>query len=238
MAEENLQDLVDRNLVSVENRRADCRIKTCRIHDMLHDMCIKQAEEENFFKEIKGLEPSSYVSVDPNVFHRLCVHSRVVNYISSKPDPSHVCSFLCYAKEEKTLPNDMITYFPRSFKLLRVLDVRPNLQAFVENWSLFGRKKGCCKFDNITRLTHLENLKLLNDTYPTPPLDGKLHNLPEWYKFSPKLKRLTMFHTMLDWEGMAVLGKLSGLEVLKLGDNVFVGERWETPGGGICIPFH
>ncbi|KAL7589893.1 hypothetical protein Lser_V15G40183 [Lactuca serriola] len=346
MAEENLQDLVDRNLVLVEKRKADGGMKTCRIHDMLHDMCIKQAEEENFFKDIKGLEPSSFVSIDPNVFRRLCVHSRVIDYISSKPDASHVRSFLCYSKEENALPNDLITYFPGSFKLLRVLDVRsinfprfPNIQlvhlryiALVGNfkvlpsaisnlWNLqtlvvetssrsitvqadlwkllqlrhvytsaasdlptpsskssrktvtdplvnenlitmskvspssctdviltrtpnlqklgvrgkllllLEEKKGSCKFDNITRLTHLENLKLSNDTYPTPPLDGKLRALPEWYKFPRKLKKLTLSDTMLDWEHMSVLGKLRGLEVLKLGDNSFMGERWVTPDG-------
>ncbi|KAK1416278.1 hypothetical protein QVD17_32067 [Tagetes erecta] len=346
MAEENLQDLVDRNLVLVEKRRANGGIKTCRIHDMLHDMCVKQAEEENFFKEIKGLEPSLYKSVDPNVFRRVSVNSRVVDYVSSKPDSSHVRSFLCYGKEEIVLRPDLITYFPGSFNLLRVLDVLPvtftrfpsiqlvhlryialqgtfnvlpaafsnlwNLQTLIvetnfrnidvkaDLWKLLqlrhvytsaasdlptpssksrkggkdplvnenlrtmskvspnsctdvilartpnlqklgvrgnlalllDEKKGSCKFDNIVKLSRLEKLKLLNDTYPRPPLDGKLRGLPEWYKFPPKLKKLTLSDTMLVWEQMSVLGKLLGLEVLKLGDNAFVGERWVTPDGG------
>ncbi|KVH88773.1 disease resistance protein RPP13-like [Cynara cardunculus var. scolymus] len=346
MAEENLQDLVDRNLVLVEKRRANGGIKTCRIHDMLHDLCVKQAEEEDFFKEIKGLEPSSYIkSVSPTVFRRLCVHTRVSDYVSSKPDSPHVRSFLCYAKEETVLAPDLITYFPGSFRLLRVLDVRPisfprfpsiqlvhlryiallgtfkvlpaaisnlwNLQTLIvettfrnievqaDLWkllqlrhvytsaasdlptpssksrkgvkdplvnenlrtmskvspntctdvifartpnlqklgvrgnlmSLMEEKKGSCKFDNIAKLTHLETLKLLNDTYPISPLDGKLHGLPGWYKFPPKLKKLTLSDTMLNWEHMSVLGKLPSLEVLKLGDNAFVGECWETPDG-------
>ncbi|PWA88600.1 NB-ARC domains-containing protein [Artemisia annua] len=92
-------------------------------------------------------------------------------------------------------------------------------------------KKGSCKFDNIAKLSHLEKLKLLNDTYPIPPLEGKLHGLPEWYKFPPKLKKLTISDTMLGWKDMSVLGKLPGLEVLKLGDNAFVGEIWKTPDG-------
>ncbi|MFS7981223.1 hypothetical protein Hanom_Chr10g00948431 [Helianthus anomalus] len=37
---------------------------------------------------------------------------------------------------------------------------------------------------------------------------------------------------MLDWGQMSIPGKLPGLEVLKLGDNAFVGERWVTPDGG------
>nr|GEU84761.1 putative late blight resistance protein homolog R1B-14 [Tanacetum cinerariifolium] len=345
MAEENLQDLVDRNLVLVEKRRANGGIKTCRVHDMLHDLCVKQAEEENFFKEIKGKEPSFHISVDPNVFRRVSVHSRVSDYVSSKPNSSHIRSFLSYGKEETVLRSDLITYFPGSFSLLRVLDVRPisfprfpsiqlvhlryiallgtfkvlpaaisnlwNLQTLIvetnsrnidvqaDLWkllqlrhvytsaasdlptpssksrksakdplvnenlktmskvspnsctdviltrtpnlqklgvrgnlmTLLEEKKGSCKFDNIAKLSHLEKLKLLNDTYPIPPLDGKLRGLPEWYKFPPKLKKLTISDTMLGWEDMSVLGKLPGLEVLKLGDNAFVGEIWKTPDG-------
>ncbi|KAL8218549.1 hypothetical protein R6Q57_021922 [Mikania cordata] len=125
MAEENLQDLVDRNLVLVEKRRANGGIKTCRIHDMLHDMCVKQAEEENFFKEIKTSEPSFSRPFDANIFRRVSVHSRVSDYVYLKPDSSHVRSFLCYGKEESVLRHDLITYFPGSYNLLRVLDVLP-----------------------------------------------------------------------------------------------------------------
>ncbi|KAI3736391.1 hypothetical protein L6452_15930 [Arctium lappa] len=106
---------------------------------------------------------------------------------------------------------------------LQKLGVRGNLMSLMEETD------GSCKFDNITKLTHLETLKLLNDTYPISPLDGRLRGLLEWYKFPPKLKKLTLSDTMLNWENMSVLGKLPGLEVLKLGDNAFMGERWETP---------
>ncbi|KAI3795551.1 hypothetical protein L1987_38206 [Smallanthus sonchifolius] len=337
MAEENLQDLVDRNLVLVEKRRANGGIKTCRVHDMLHDMCVKQAEEENFFKEIKGSQMSSFA--DSNLFRRVSVHSRVTEYISSKPDSSHVRSFLCYGNEEPVLRRELTTYFPGSFNLLRVLDALPvsfsrfpsiqlvhlryialqgtfkelpkavsdlwNLQTLIvetnsrdidvkaDLWKLLQlrhfytsaasnlptpssksrkavnenlrtmskvkpdcctdvilartpnlqklsvrgklallleKKNGTSKFNNIAKLSHLEKLKLLNDTCPDPPL--KLDGLPNFTQFPPKLKKLTLSDTMLDWEEMSVLGKLPFLEVLKLGDNAFVGVRWVTPDGG------
>ncbi|KAJ9552075.1 hypothetical protein OSB04_016120 [Centaurea solstitialis] len=343
MAEENLQDLVDRNLVLVEKKRANGRIKTCRIHDMLHDMCIKRAEEEDFFKEIKSSEPSSYInSAGSTALRRLCVDSRLSSYLSSKPDPSHVRSFLCYAEDKIVLPPDLIRDFPGLLLLLRVLDVQPisfsrfpslqlvhlryvavsgtfkvlpaaisnllNLQTLIvettsrtidvkaDLWkllqlrhvytsgasnlpipspksgnqvlvnenlrtmskvspetctdvilartpnlqklgvrgnlmSLMEETKGRCKFDNITKLSNLKTLKLLNDTFAISPLDGKLGDLPGWYKFPPKLKKLTISGTMLNWEHMSTLGKLPDLEVLKLGDNAFVGKCWETPDG-------
>ncbi|KAJ0438475.1 putative winged helix-like DNA-binding domain superfamily [Helianthus annuus] len=51
MTKENLLDLVDRNLVLVEQRRADGGIKTCQIHDMLHDMRVKKPRKKTFLKK-------------------------------------------------------------------------------------------------------------------------------------------------------------------------------------------
>ncbi|KAJ0645134.1 putative virus X resistance protein-like, coiled-coil [Helianthus annuus] len=125
IAEENLLDLVDRNLVLIEQRRANGGIKTCRIHGMLHDMCVKKAEEENFFKEIKSLEQCIYKAVDLNVFRRVSVYSLASDCISSKHDYSHVRSFLCYGREKTVLNPSQIKCFSESFNLLRVLDAAP-----------------------------------------------------------------------------------------------------------------
>ncbi|KAM0049119.1 putative leucine-rich repeat domain superfamily [Helianthus debilis subsp. tardiflorus] len=111
---------------------------------------------------------------------------------------------------------------------LQKLGVRGKLALLME------MKNGKCKFDNITRLHRLEKLKLVNDTYPFSPfnVNAKLHALPNSLKFPPMLKKLTLCDTVLKWEQMYVLGKLHGLEVLKLGDNAFLGERWVTPDDG------
>ncbi|KAJ0836285.1 putative virus X resistance protein-like, coiled-coil [Helianthus annuus] len=334
IAEENLLDLVDRNLVLIEQRRANGGIKTCRIHGMLHDMCVKKAEEENFFKEIKSLEQCIYKAVDLNVFRRVSVYSLASDCISSKHDYSHVRSFLCYGREKTVLNPSQIKCFSESFNLLRVLDAAPitfamfpsaklihlryialsgtfnvlpeavsnlwNLQTLIVNttncrnievktdiWKLLqlrhvytsaasvfptsssssrkggkdplvnqnlitmskvspdsctdeilvrtpnlqklgvcGKlallmemKNGKCKFDNITGLRRLDKLKLVNYTYPISPfnVNAKLHALPNSLKFPPMLKKLTLSDTVLKWEQISVLGKLHGLEVLKLG---------------------
>ncbi|KAK4374137.1 hypothetical protein RND71_004814 [Anisodus tanguticus] len=41
-----LQDLIDKSLV-VGKQNLDGKIKTCRIHDLLHDLCLREAESEN-----------------------------------------------------------------------------------------------------------------------------------------------------------------------------------------------
>ncbi|KAK4438504.1 hypothetical protein Salat_0184700 [Sesamum alatum] len=51
---------------------------------------------------------------------------------------------------------------------------------------------GSSTFDSLGELVHLENLKLLNDVYPSPPSEGRqLPRLPPPYKFPLRLRSLT-----------------------------------------------
>ncbi|KAG5532028.1 hypothetical protein RHGRI_026598 [Rhododendron griersonianum] len=109
---------------------------------------------------------------------------------------------------------------------LKKLGVRGKLRTLMEE------KGGSSLFDNLTKLDHLVTLKLLNDTFPDRPSSG---SLPPLYKFPPNLKKLTLADTLLDWEHMAILGILPKLEVLKLKDNAFKGERWEPLDGGFRL---
>uniref|UniRef100_M1BUB3 Rpi-vnt1 n=1 Tax=Solanum tuberosum TaxID=4113 RepID=M1BUB3_SOLTU len=49
LAEDILNDLVSRNLIQVVERTYDGRISSCRIHDLLHSLCVDLAKESNFF---------------------------------------------------------------------------------------------------------------------------------------------------------------------------------------------
>ncbi|KAL0441125.1 UNVERIFIED_CONTAM: Late blight resistance protein R1-A [Sesamum radiatum] len=131
-AENYLEDLINRNFTRVEKMRPDGRAKTCRIHDMLRDFCIKEAgsERENFLQEMKrsinGFEPSI---AELQKFRRLCIHSNILNFISLKPYGPRVRSFVCFSKSEVALPTENASAIPAAFKLLRVLEVNPsNLQ--------------------------------------------------------------------------------------------------------------
>nr|XP_016494656.1 PREDICTED: putative late blight resistance protein homolog R1A-10 isoform X1 [Nicotiana tabacum] len=42
-----LHVLIDKSLVVVSKQSLDDKIKTCRIHDLLHDLCLREAESEN-----------------------------------------------------------------------------------------------------------------------------------------------------------------------------------------------
>ncbi|XP_073031009.1 putative late blight resistance protein homolog R1B-17 [Primulina eburnea] len=350
IGEEYLDDLVNRNLVMAGVRRSNGKHKTCRVHDMLHEFCKRVAAEENFFREIKRFDQGTYVSSNLTLqtYRRLCIHTRVLNYISSKPVGPRVRSFVCFSNEEINLPAEYISSITGAFKLLRVLHARSilfsrfpadliqlvhlrfiaiscnfkilpaamsslwNIQTFVietssrtfdikaDLWKMIqlrhvktnasttlpgplskGRKgkdevlmlgslqtlstispesctedvflrtpnlknlgirgplsklleskSGNTPFDSLGKLDYLENLKLLNDVFPRPPSEGKLYSLPQTYKFPPKLKKLTLSDTLLDWKDMSTLGMLENLEILKLKNNAFKGDWWESKDGG------
>lgn len=334
IAEDYLEELVDRNLVMVGKRRSNGQIKTCRIHDTLRDFCKKEAMKENLFQEIKRFNPATFLSEHPTLdtYRRLCINSNVLDYITCKPSAQRVRSFLSFAKDEIIMPLDLIPSIPKAFKLLRVLDIRSIIFsrfpvdllylvllkyiALSSNFKLLPEKisnlrnmqtiiietssrtleiradickmallrhvhtnastcllkskgessanvnlqtlstispESCTKelfektpnlrklgifgklatviqvngesslFDSIVHLDSLENLKLLNDD-----ITYKLHALPHENNFPRKLTKLTLLNTLLDWRHMSTLGKLQNLEVLKLKDNAFQGELWET----------
>ncbi|KAL2515561.1 Disease resistance RPP8-like protein 3 [Forsythia ovata] len=49
VAWEYLLELVDRNLILVHKKSSEGKIKTCRIHDLLRDFCVREAQREKFF---------------------------------------------------------------------------------------------------------------------------------------------------------------------------------------------
>ncbi|KZV24838.1 hypothetical protein F511_14721 [Dorcoceras hygrometricum] len=48
VAEDNFKDLIDRNLIQVRDYGSRNNIKSCIIHDLLRELCLKEAEKEKF----------------------------------------------------------------------------------------------------------------------------------------------------------------------------------------------
>ncbi|KAF7124046.1 hypothetical protein RHSIM_Rhsim12G0206800 [Rhododendron simsii] len=85
-------------------------------------------DEGSLVKEIKedGSNSSSYSTPGVSVINRrLCIHSGVTKYISSKPCGPRVRSFLCFAKNQVNLRREHVGYIPEEFKLLRVYHTQP-----------------------------------------------------------------------------------------------------------------
>ncbi|XP_073140169.1 putative late blight resistance protein homolog R1A-10 [Henckelia pumila] len=166
-AQDYLEDLISRNLVMVDKVNPDGKIRTCRIHDMLREFCKNEAgnAKENFFQEMKR---SSGGIFDPSVsevvkFRRLCIHSNVVSFISTKPYGPRIRSFLCFSKEDITLLPENISSIPAAFKLLRVLE---------------GKSFKFTKFpSDLTNLVHLRYLVLSSNFKVLPDSIAKLWNI-------------------------------------------------------------
>ncbi|GER44590.1 disease resistance protein [Striga asiatica] len=127
-AEEFLKELMDRNLVLT--RRMNClrNLKQCAIHDLLRDLCIKEADKGKFFSVVTGKRRCSL-----DVLNQRCigVHDNTSRRKSFIPRP------IRKAMQSKSLARDLKSasltrslvcntdgaVIPsRSFRLLRVLN--------------------------------------------------------------------------------------------------------------------
>ncbi|CAN4124775.1 unnamed protein product [Withania somnifera] len=166
VAEDHLNDLVNRNLVMVMERSCSGQIKTCRVHDMLHEFCRHEAmTEENLFQEIKrGQERSFPGKQELATYRRLCIHSWVPEFLSTKPSGEHVRSFLCFGSKKFDMPSNEVPAIPKAFPLLRVLD------AESIKFNRFSRE--------FFKLFHLRYIAFSTDKIKTIPADiGNLWNV-------------------------------------------------------------
>lgn len=121
VADDYLEDLVNRNLILVGKRRSNGRIKTCHVHDLLHDLCLREAQKENFLFRIKQNTPTLLAkAIAPR---RISFHANILHYFSEYSIPL-ARTFLCYDMN-KNLPDMFLLEVigKIDFKLLRVLDI-------------------------------------------------------------------------------------------------------------------
>ncbi|XP_059316017.1 putative late blight resistance protein homolog R1A-10 [Lycium ferocissimum] len=111
-----LYDLIGKSLIVVSKHSLDGNIKTCRIHDLLHDLCLREAESENLL-----YVPDSYISDPESVIQ----HRRWVSFHLEED-----CFFdsLTYSKTRSVFLSGIelgstIDLGLDHFKLLRVLDL-------------------------------------------------------------------------------------------------------------------
>ncbi|XP_075109445.1 putative late blight resistance protein homolog R1A-10 isoform X1 [Nicotiana tabacum] len=157
-----LHDLIDKSLVVVSKRSLDGKTKTCRIHDLLHDLCLREAEKENLLYVVNPPISKGHRTVFPKGRRWLSLHSmrgfsssfRFDNLTHSKTRSLHISI---------TISIDYLALRLNHFKLLRVLDLE---------------KVG---FDHLPReIVHLVSLRYLAMIIRTIPKDlpiSKLWNL-------------------------------------------------------------
>eukprot|EP00257_Ricinus_communis_P019033 XP_015577894.1 putative disease resistance protein At1g50180 [Ricinus communis] len=165
VAEKYLEDLVSRCMIQVSHRdHTGISIKTIRIHDLMRDMCLSKAKEDNFLKIVKHREDTTTNS-SSNILHigttktrriavHPCIHPNDVNKRSYAPlvkcDP-HLRTLLYFVEKYRYgMTRQQEVFVFKNFRLLRVL----NLQDV----HLYG---GCIARE-ICNLIHLRYLGLRN----------------------------------------------------------------------------
>ncbi|KAL0460523.1 UNVERIFIED_CONTAM: putative late blight resistance proteinR1A-10 [Sesamum latifolium] len=121
VANDYLEDLVNRNLILVGKRRLNGRIKTCRIHDLLRDLCMIEAQNENFLHVIERYAQAFLMgAVAPR---RISLLPANILHFKMHPMPLTRSFLLC--DMHKNLPDMfLLEVMDRlDFKLLRVLDI-------------------------------------------------------------------------------------------------------------------
>ncbi|KAL0417027.1 UNVERIFIED_CONTAM: putative late blight resistance proteinR1A-10 [Sesamum latifolium] len=122
LAEEHLDDLIERNLILVTKRSANGKIRTCNIHDLLRILCLQIARKENFsyivkrptdvFQQGKHNSPCR-LSIHPNFQSK-----QTESLYNSKVHNSRTRSLLC-TSARLIYPSRIYL----GYRLLRVLDL-------------------------------------------------------------------------------------------------------------------
>ncbi|XP_073122714.1 putative late blight resistance protein homolog R1A-3 [Henckelia pumila] len=122
VAEHYLENLIGRSLIQVNKRRPDGRIKTCYIHDLLRDLCLREAHKHNFFHVYDGYG-KSMKQIQEQGFLRKC---RRFCFHSSIPESATISllnnarSFLWF---RTVTSSNLRSYSFMNSKLLKVLDI-------------------------------------------------------------------------------------------------------------------
>ncbi|KAM3304285.1 hypothetical protein P3S67_015317 [Capsicum chacoense] len=125
-AENYLKNLIGRNLVMVDRKSSDGRMKTCRIHDLVLEFCRKKAKLENILQRIKGnagSDPSQFFSPKCNASRHVSLNSQCDNLAKWCLCFSHVKSFQFRESRRTALSSlDRASDIFKRFRFLRVLD--------------------------------------------------------------------------------------------------------------------
>ncbi|KAL3347187.1 hypothetical protein AABB24_021058 [Solanum stoloniferum] len=114
-AESLLNDLIGRSLIMVSKRKSTGGVRTCHIHDMLHDFCVTKSKEEKFMQ----LTSTGKTDLSNSFYEhrRLCIHHSL--YWAGKIGNLQVRS--AFFRPPKSGCQEFLDL--ENFKLLRVLQM-------------------------------------------------------------------------------------------------------------------
>uniref|UniRef100_A0A2N9HXH1 NB-ARC domain-containing protein n=1 Tax=Fagus sylvatica TaxID=28930 RepID=A0A2N9HXH1_FAGSY len=117
-AERCLVELINRCMVQVGITGSSGRIKSCRLHDLMRDLCLSKAKQENFLHIVSPWSRNEKADSSTGKIRRLAIFSEEFLTMNYYKENHHIRS-LIYFKENSQLIKSVFKYL----KLLRVLDL-------------------------------------------------------------------------------------------------------------------
>ncbi|KZV36311.1 hypothetical protein F511_26313 [Dorcoceras hygrometricum] len=211
VAEDNLKDLIDRNLIQVRDYGSRNNIKSCTIHDLFRELCLKEAQNErpvSLPTEIWEMPHLRHLKTGEGDFYL--------------PDPPSTNSKngrrdIFELKNLRTLST--IRNFRCTNEVLRRI---PNLKKLGITYKRFSGGFGWDYYEvyNLAYLCNLESF-ILNSP----------EKLPQNFGFPRSLKKLTLQYCEVSWGYLTVVGSLPHLEALNLMHYAVVGREWNPVEG-------
>ncbi|TYG51897.1 hypothetical protein ES288_D10G297800v1 [Gossypium darwinii] len=219
-----LEELIDRSLVQLSRRDyTGTNVETCRVHDLLRDLCTKKAREEKFLEIIQQPQHELEVTLAESMLRRISIHpSKSKVYLKGKHPKLRS---LLFSHSEKLVELRISKY--KSFKFLRVLTLQKGKCIYVsavigkiyEDWHVSAE---------IGNLLYLRYLKL--ECYSKmilPRSIGRLKNLYTlyiniWYDIVIpdgvfKLERLRHIYIVVDEKAAEINAALRWTNIQSLG---------------------
>ncbi|XP_042475259.1 disease resistance protein RPM1-like [Macadamia integrifolia] len=207
VAEDYLSELIHRSMIQISSMYSDGRVKSCRVHDLMHDIIISKSKDWNFSEIVAEQNSNPSKSA-----RRLSFHNNKSKGLKTL-NFSHLRSFLLFGVHK-----DLHSFTKASIwnlKLLKVLDLEDSCldKLPYELGNLLHLRYLNVRNTNIKRLPNsigkLQNLEILNvkDTY--------VHELPIGILKLRKLQQL-LGYTLKSFNGTS----LSPLQGLKASDGI------------------
>ncbi|MBA0870778.1 hypothetical protein Goshw_017071 [Gossypium schwendimanii] len=163
LGEKFLEELIDRSLVQVSRRDyTGTNVETCRVHDLLRELCTKEAREEKFLEIIQQPLHELEVTLAESMLRRISIHrSKSKVYLKGKHPKLRS---LLFSQNEESVELCVSKY--KSFKFLRVLTLAKR-DNYNKRWWHVSTEIGNDNYNKwwhvsteIGNLQHLRYLKL------------------------------------------------------------------------------
>ncbi|KAG4922863.1 hypothetical protein JHK86_051676 [Glycine max] len=144
-----LDELVDRSMVQVAKRRSDGGVKTCRIHDLLRDLCISESKSDKFLEVCTNSNIDTVSNTNPR---RMSIHWKGDSDVSANTfNKSCTRSMFIFGGNNMVLDPVL-----KNFKLARVVGCTVYHQGY---WSYSVPR-------DLKRMIHLRYLRIRVEHLP------------------------------------------------------------------------